>query len=201
MSDLAAGWVEKLDPSSGRNYYTNASTGETTWTKPTGGGGAAAAAGASSDLAAGWVEKLDPTSGRNYYTNAGTGETTWTKPPSPPGTPGAAAAAAPAAAAGAAVPKKKKRKKKKGHLYCEVCDKEVYNTPKEKVLAMEKIYHRSCFACHAGREADISDLTITTCVNPQGPKTLNLQTYKEWKRLPYCRTCWKRDFGFNDFRG
>jgi hypothetical protein len=73
--------VKKLDPSSGHNYYTNASTGETSWTKPaaaSGGGGGGG--GGSSDLAAGWVEKLDPSSGRNYYTNASTGETSWTKP-------------------------------------------------------------------------------------------------------------------------
>ena len=76
MSTLADGWAEKLDAGSGRNYYTNASTGETTWTKPVGGGGGGGGGG----LAAGWVEKLDPSSGRNYYTNASTGETSWTKP-------------------------------------------------------------------------------------------------------------------------
>ena len=84
MSDLAAIWVEKLDTGSGRNYYTNASTGETSWTKPVGGAGGSGGGG----LAAGWVEKLDLSSGRNYYTNASTGETSWTKPvatpPSPP---------------------------------------------------------------------------------------------------------------------
>ena len=77
-SDLASGWVEKLDPSSGCNYYYNASTGVTKWEKPVGGVGAAEAS--IGDLAAGWVEKLDPSSGRNYYTNASTGETKWEKP-------------------------------------------------------------------------------------------------------------------------
>ena len=46
----------ELYNSKSRNYYTNAGTGETTWTKPTDGGGAAAASGGG--LAAGWVEKL-----------------------------------------------------------------------------------------------------------------------------------------------
>ena len=101
------------------------------------------------------------------------------------GAPGGGSGGGATAAAAAAKPKKAKKKKKKGHLYCIVCDKEVYNTPREKVLAMEKIYHRGCFACHA-----------EGCT-----KTLNLQTYKEWKRDPFCRTCWQRDFGFNDYRG
>ncbi len=32
--ELAPGWVEYQDPSSGQNYYANTSTGETTWEKP-----------------------------------------------------------------------------------------------------------------------------------------------------------------------
>jgi len=33
-SDLPPGWQEMKDPSSGHSYYYNATTGETTWTKP-----------------------------------------------------------------------------------------------------------------------------------------------------------------------
>eukprot|EP00443_Scrippsiella_acuminata_P026206 CAMPEP_0115311838 /NCGR_PEP_ID=MMETSP0270-20121206/75564_1 /TAXON_ID=71861 /ORGANISM="Scrippsiella trochoidea, Strain CCMP3099" /LENGTH=66 /DNA_ID=CAMNT_0002730727 /DNA_START=6 /DNA_END=203 /DNA_ORIENTATION=+ len=38
---LPAGWAEYPDPSSGKMYYHNPATGETTWDRP----GAAAAAG------------------------------------------------------------------------------------------------------------------------------------------------------------
>ena len=34
-SVIAAGWKEHVDPKSKRKYYVNASTGETSWTKPT----------------------------------------------------------------------------------------------------------------------------------------------------------------------
>ena len=34
MNKLPPGWHMTKDPSSGRNYYYNQNTGETTWSKP-----------------------------------------------------------------------------------------------------------------------------------------------------------------------
>jgi len=81
---LPAGWTENLDAASGRQFYYNAGTGETSWDRPqpaAGGGGA---------LPEGWAEHLDAGSGRTFYYNAATGETAWEKPQS------ALAAASPA---------------------------------------------------------------------------------------------------------
>jgi len=63
-------WKELQDKTSGRLYYVNRETRETTWTKPAELGGGAAVGGASQPAAAsasGWVEKTDPASGRKYY--------------------------------------------------------------------------------------------------------------------------------------
>jgi hypothetical protein len=68
--DLPAGWAPVKDPTTGRTYYYNATTRETSWTKP----GAAVA------LPAGWRTVKDPTSGRTYYYNANTKETSWAFP-------------------------------------------------------------------------------------------------------------------------
>jgi protein transport protein SEC31 len=32
--DLPSGWIQLLDPASGRNYYANETTGETSWERP-----------------------------------------------------------------------------------------------------------------------------------------------------------------------
>lgn len=34
--DIGGGWYENVDPASGRNYYSNATTNETTWEWPEG---------------------------------------------------------------------------------------------------------------------------------------------------------------------
>jgi len=86
---LPDGWTENLDPASGRQFYYNAGTGETSWERPQPPAGAASGA-----LPEGWAEHLDAGSGRTFYYNAATGETAWEKPQS--------AAASPAASNGPA---------------------------------------------------------------------------------------------------
>lgn len=80
---LPAGWREVPDPSSGRSYYVNDTTGETTWEKPSGGGGGGAIPpppGGSPALPAGWSASVDPSSGRTYYVHAESGTTSWELP-------------------------------------------------------------------------------------------------------------------------
>ncbi|RNF27491.1 putative NEDD4-like E3 ubiquitin-protein ligase WWP1 [Trypanosoma conorhini] len=95
----AADWDECVDPASGRRYYVNRRTKQTSWTVPTavacatGGNSAAAATEANSApmtiapdtnaLPPFWEERLDPKSGRKFYVNHQTRETTWTRPPPP----------------------------------------------------------------------------------------------------------------------
>ena len=67
-------WVEAVDPSSGRSYYTNSETGETSWVKPV------EEFTTSSSPSSFWVEKLDPSTNRTFYANTETGETSWTQP-------------------------------------------------------------------------------------------------------------------------
>lgn len=79
-STLPDDWVEVPDPSSGKSYYYNSKTQETSWEKPrvvTNDGGAAQP---NETLAVGWVEVQDPSSGRSYYFNQTTNETSWEKP-------------------------------------------------------------------------------------------------------------------------
>ena len=59
-------WARFLDPSTGRPYFYNESTGESSWTCP---------------LSA-WAEAVDPASGRTYFYNSATKETSWTRPES-----------------------------------------------------------------------------------------------------------------------
>lgn len=60
-------WEEHLDPKTGRMFYHNRGTGETTWTKP-------------DVLPIGWSEHIDVATNRKYYFNKETGKSTWTKP-------------------------------------------------------------------------------------------------------------------------
>ena len=62
-------WAATVDAASGRTYYYNSDTGETTWTLPD-----------TAALPAPWSAALDPTSGRTYYYRTDTGETSWTRP-------------------------------------------------------------------------------------------------------------------------
>lgn len=82
---LPPGWTEANDPSSGRAYFVNANTGETTWERPKSGPPVMAAlpppgpAGGGA-LPPGWSAQVDPASGRTYYVNSVTGATSWEFP-------------------------------------------------------------------------------------------------------------------------
>ena len=102
----ADSWDEKHDPASGRKYFVNRRTGESSWTPPPpqtvalnrsaaapaaiAAAQAATSATTANPLAAGaaahhddgWDETFDERSGHSFYTNRRTSESTWTPPPS-----------------------------------------------------------------------------------------------------------------------
>ncbi|ESL08470.1 hypothetical protein TRSC58_03827 [Trypanosoma rangeli SC58] len=96
VASAAIDWDECVDPASGRKYYVNRQTKQTSWTLPKAATGvtssntAGAAAEASltsmpmapdtTPLPPFWEERLDPKSGRKFYVNHQTRETTWTHP-------------------------------------------------------------------------------------------------------------------------
>ena len=74
-----AQWEEHVDPSSGKKFFFNPATQETSWTRPN----SRAAGYPSSDPARksdGWTEHRDPASGKMFYFNTDTKETSWQKP-------------------------------------------------------------------------------------------------------------------------
>lgn len=78
---LPLGWEQATDPSSGRTYYANRTTGETSWTPPAMPAmPAMAAAAAAPALPAGWEQASDPASGKTYYFNRALNQTTWEVP-------------------------------------------------------------------------------------------------------------------------
>eukprot|EP01062_Namystynia_karyoxenos_P078396 TRINITY_DN8063_c0_g1_i2.p1 TRINITY_DN8063_c0_g1~~TRINITY_DN8063_c0_g1_i2.p1 ORF type:complete len:667 (+),score=184.52 TRINITY_DN8063_c0_g1_i2:78-2003(+) len=100
-------WLELTDPGSGRVYYSNQVTGESSWERPAdmddpsgGQSQAAALTQVSADAESVWVETTDPASGRPYYVHRVTGESVWTLPEDAQQPP--AEQAAPQAACGAA---------------------------------------------------------------------------------------------------
>ncbi|KAG7360789.1 WW domain containing protein [Nitzschia inconspicua] len=79
-TDLPEHWVEVPDPSSGKSYYYNIKTQETSWERPTKASNEGDSAMLVDTLAEGWVEVQDPNSGKSYYFNQTTNETSWEKP-------------------------------------------------------------------------------------------------------------------------
>jgi len=65
--------VEAKDPKSGKTYYYNKTTKETSWKKPS-------ASAAADELPPHWAEVKDPNSGKTYYYNKVTKETSWKRP-------------------------------------------------------------------------------------------------------------------------
>jgi WW domain len=61
-------WICVSDPSTGKKYYYNSRTKETSWKKPAG------------FKEPDWIETQDPKSNRRYYYNRKTKETSWKKP-------------------------------------------------------------------------------------------------------------------------
>lgn len=107
-SPSRSGWIKVRDPLSGRLYFANPTTGESSWESPFGGGSVAPgpppsspdrsqASSTASPLArmfgaarsqqsptrqppSGWVKVKDPATGREYYANPATGEVSWHAP-------------------------------------------------------------------------------------------------------------------------
>lgn len=87
---LPPGWEQVTDPSSGKPYWCNRATGESSWTPPVAVAPAPVAMPvvpvamppwqAPSPLPAGWEQAPDPASGRPYYFNRATGQSSWTPP-------------------------------------------------------------------------------------------------------------------------
>jgi hypothetical protein len=69
-------WVEKTDEKSGRVYYLNIATRQTSWTKPSDEMGQATTLAQPTD----WTEKTDPKTGKVYYFNKTTKQTSWVRP-------------------------------------------------------------------------------------------------------------------------
>lgn len=87
---LPAGWEVVVDPSSGKPYYCNRATGESSWTQPAAPAAApvfmpvapppAPVAAPQPALPAGWEQAPDPASGKMYFFNRATGQSSWTFP-------------------------------------------------------------------------------------------------------------------------
>lgn len=82
MPALPVGWEQVADPATGKPYYCNRATGESSWTVPVGAAPTmpAPVAAATPALPAGWEQANDPATGKPYYFNRATNETRWEPP-------------------------------------------------------------------------------------------------------------------------
>lgn len=79
-SQLPAGWAKATDPASGREYYHNTVTMETSWDPPEPAGSPPPSAPSPAQLPVGWEAAVDPTSGNTYYYNRAENRSTWEIP-------------------------------------------------------------------------------------------------------------------------
>lgn len=70
------GWSEVEDPNTGKTYYYNKITNETSWDKPS----SIEVKSENLEESSEWVTTLDPSSGKNYYYNSKLEVTSWEKP-------------------------------------------------------------------------------------------------------------------------
>lgn len=77
---LPPGWESHPDPTTGRPYFCNRATGESSWTPPAAPSAPRGGGGPGSGLPPGWEEARDPQSGKTYYFNRATNTTQWTPP-------------------------------------------------------------------------------------------------------------------------
>ncbi|XP_051227760.1 uncharacterized protein [Lolium perenne] len=77
--ELAPGWVEAKDPTTGASYFYNQSTGVTQWDRP-GGAVNIVQHQAAPSLPENWEEALDKSTGQKYYYNTKTQATQWEPP-------------------------------------------------------------------------------------------------------------------------
>ena len=87
----AKGWEQTPDPTTGKYYFFNRSTGERTWNNPllqqssakdTADTGTRDQLSTRTTLPDGWAEANDASSGKTYYYHSSSGKTQWTKPTS-----------------------------------------------------------------------------------------------------------------------
>ena len=80
MSEAPSGYQRLTDPTSGRPYWVNLITGQTSWSQPAGSGAVAPSALPPSAGLGAWEERIDPTSGRTFYVDHANKRTTWEDP-------------------------------------------------------------------------------------------------------------------------
>lgn len=82
---LPPGWEQVTDPASGRPYFCNRATGQTSWEPPAAAPMPVYAApppayGGAPQLPPGWETVPDPATGKMYYCNRATGQSSWEVP-------------------------------------------------------------------------------------------------------------------------